>query len=190
LRFLLSNSRVPASFKADLEAMYTCLHGAKQQLKTFLGSYGQKTVAASIKSMFEYSQKRVEHHVSHLPETEMSAVQEFEVTKGHKSTIHVQISKKENAVEIDLSGSSEQSVKPVNSPAALTKAFAVWPFLARIADEIPINEGTLQPFQTKTRPGTILDPEFPAATALAPSITGHFVAAAVFKAIQNGQGTS
>lgn len=102
----------------------------------------------------------------------------------------MQISKKENAVEIDLSGSSEQSVKPVNSPAALTKAFAVWPFLARIADEIPINEGTLQPFQTKTRPGTILDPEFPAATALAPSITGHFVAAAVFKAIQNGQGTS
>ena len=68
----------------------------------------------------------------------------------------MQISKKENAVEIDLSGSSEQSVKPVNSPAALTKAFAVWPFLARIADEIPINEGTLQPFQTKTRPETIL----------------------------------
>ncbi|HZG72518.1 MAG TPA: hypothetical protein VEY51_13355, partial [Chondromyces sp.] len=47
----------PASFKADLEAMYTCLHGAKQQLKTVLGSYGQKTVAASIESMFEYSQK-------------------------------------------------------------------------------------------------------------------------------------
>ncbi|MCY7793591.1 hydantoinase B/oxoprolinase family protein, partial [Bacillus haynesii] len=84
-----------------------------------------------IESMFEYSQKRVEHHVSLLPETEMSAVQEFEVTKGNKSTIHVQISKKNDAVEIDLSRSSEQSVKPVNAPAALTKAFAVWPFLAR-----------------------------------------------------------
>lgn len=82
LRFLLSNSRVPASFKADLEAMYTCLHGAKQQLKTFLGSYGQKTVTESIDSMFEYSRKRVEHHVSYLPETEMSAVQEFEVSEG------------------------------------------------------------------------------------------------------------
>ncbi|TWK89602.1 Acetophenone carboxylase delta subunit [Bacillus paralicheniformis] len=190
LRFLLSNSRVPASFKADLEAMYTCLHGAKQQLKTFLGSYGQKTVTESIDSMFEYSRKRVEHHVSCLPETEMSAVQEFEVSEGSKSTIHVQISKKDDAVEIDLSRSSVQSVKPVNSPAALTKAFAVWPFLARIADEIPINEGTLQPFQTKTRLGTILDPEFPAATALAPSITGHFIAEAVYKAIQNGQSTN
>ncbi|MDE1376996.1 hydantoinase B/oxoprolinase family protein, partial [Bacillus licheniformis] len=146
LSFLLSNRRVPASFKADLEAMYTCLHGAKQQLKTFLGSYGQKTVTESIDGIFEYSRKRVEHHVSHLPETEMSAVQEFEVSKGSKSTIHVQISKKDDAVEIDLSRSSAQSVKPVNSPAALTKAFAVWPFLARIADDITNNEGTLQPF--------------------------------------------
>lgn len=188
LRFLLSNSRIPTSFKSDLETMYTCLRGAQQQLKKLLGSYGQQKVDASIESIFQYSRKRVEQHLSQLPKAGMKALVEFETTQGDKNAIDVSITIPNNAVEIDLTGSSMQSTKPINSPIALTKAFSVWPFLATIADELSINEGTLEPFNIKTKAGTILDPQFPAATALAPSMTGHFLAEAIYRAIQNGQG--
>ncbi|MEK3936617.1 hydantoinase B/oxoprolinase family protein [Sporosarcina sp. FSL W7-1349] len=188
LRFLLSNSRVPTSFKSDLDAMYTCLRGAQRQLKKLLGSYGRQTVETSIEGIFQYSQKRVEHHLSQLQETEMQAYVEFDMTPSDRNAIAVSISASAGSVTIDLTGASAQSEKPINSPIALTKAFAVWPFLAMIADEVPINEGVTKPFTIQTMAGSILDPKFPASTALAPSITGHFLAEVIYQAIQNGQG--
>ncbi|ARD48862.1 hydantoinase B/oxoprolinase family protein [Sporosarcina sp. P33] len=185
LNFLLSNSRMPSSFKADLEAMYTCLREAREQLEGLIESSGMEAVDSSIESLFQYSQNRVKNHISNLQDTEMAASVEFGITPDDRNTIAVRIQASADSLTVDVSESSAQSEKPINSPAALTKAFAVWPFLAMIADEVPINEGLMRSFTVLLKSGTICDPAFPAATALAPGITGHFLAEAVYRAIKS-----
>ncbi|MEK3888803.1 hydantoinase B/oxoprolinase family protein [Bacillus sp. FSL K6-3431] len=187
LRFLLANSRVPTSFKADLDAMYSCLQGAQEQIKKLLSNYGQHTLYQSIESMFQYNKKKVIHHLSQIPICDMKSTVEFEIVEGEKVFIEVIINRTENQMRVDFTGSSNQSNKPINSPISTTKAFAVWPFLANLADEIAINEGTLEPFIVKTKKGSIVDPDFPASTALSPSITGHFISEAIFRALKKGK---
>ena len=64
-KFLLANSRVPTLYQSELEAMYSCLRSAQEQITSFLSEYGSQ-VADSIEEMLGYSRRRVIEHILSL----------------------------------------------------------------------------------------------------------------------------
>ncbi|PTF65855.1 methylhydantoinase [Staphylococcus cohnii] len=184
-KFLLANSRVPTLYQSELEAMYSCLRSAQEQITSFFSEYGSQ-VADSIEEMLGYSRRRVIEHISQLPDTKMHAVVPFSSGEVEFS-IRTSIQPKEEQLMIDFEGTSGQVELPLNTTLSAAKAFAVWPILAPLADELPFNEGVLDPFLIKAEAGSLLNPAFPAAVGFSTAVTGHFISAAIAKALNNGK---
>lgn len=185
-RFLMANSRVPGLLASDLDAMVACCRLAQKQVQLLLSKHSLQHVESMLNDTFRYSRNRVVQHIQHISERTVKGKSTVYGRNGDEWPIAVAVRREEEQILVDFSGTHDQVEEPYNSPIDATKAFAVWPMIAAIADEVSINEGMLQSFIVKTEAGTLLQPKFPAATAFCGKITGHFIAEAVTFALKSG----
>ncbi|PWU67600.1 hydantoinase B/oxoprolinase family protein [Gracilibacillus dipsosauri] len=184
LRFLLANSRVKSLYQSELDAMYACLRYAQKELQRLIKQYGQRLIE-SVYTMTNYSNRRIVEHISQYPKKTMDSKITF-ASNGENITIYVSINTSTNQVAIDFNGTGMQVNTPVNASLSTTKAFATWPILAPLADEIAINEGVLEAFEIHVPKGSLLNPDFPASVGFSTFITGHFISGVITKALQQG----
>ena len=64
---------------------------------------------------------------------------------------------------IDFTGTSPQSTSNFNAPEAVTRAAVLYVFRSMIREEIPMNEGCLEPLKIKIPQDSMLSPSYPAA---------------------------
>ena len=183
-RFLTSNSRTPDWLGADLEAMHSCCREAQRSLLELIKQYGDGKVRQSVASMIAYTNAEALRALpgkgaSHEGRAEWT----FEEAQG---TVRVHGKREGGRFVFDFAGSSGQGDNPFNCTAETAKACAVAAALADRLDELPLNDGLLEAFRFEMPAGSVVAPEFPAATALGGSVTGHAVAAAVTDALGGG----
>lgn len=182
-RFLLANSRSARLFRLELQTMLACLRHAQQQIRSLLAS-GAVTIKQAIEEMIQYNRRRIIEHIQIVPE----GVLKGEVVIYHDEKplpLRVKVQKVAERLLFDFTGTADQISAPLNSPLAATHAFAVWPVLAPLADELIINEGVLDSFEIKATTGSLVRSTFPAATSYCTLITGHFIAEVVAQAFVN-----
>jgi len=184
LRFLLANSRIPSLYESELQGMYSCLRSAQEQILDLIGQHGNE-LNQSIEVMSTYSKNRLLEHLNQLPKEGMTSQVAF-ISGEETAEIEVSVQSNGDQVIFDFDGTSNQLETPLNTTLPATKAYAVWPFLAPLADEIAINDGVLNSFAVQAPEGSLLHPNLPASVGLSSMITGHFIAEAVTKALQKG----
>lgn len=184
LRFLLANSRTPSLYESELDGMYACLRLAQEQILELMDQYGNK-LNQSIEIMCNYSKNRLMEHIKQLPKEKMKSEMFFSSGK-EIAKIAVSLYSNDEQVMIDFEGTSDQLNTPVNATLTTAKAFAAWPLLAPLADDIAINDGVLSMFVVQAPKGCLLHPRFPASVGFSSIITGHFISEAVTKALENG----
>lgn len=184
-RFLLANSRAPSLLRADLDALYACCAEAKRQIKALMQGLPSGVLAKALETVFSYSRERVQSHSRACLRSEVQAT--AELTFGGKiATVRVTLRPTDEATYVSFEGSSPQLEAPYNLTFDAAKAFATLPLVAPILDDIALNEGTLAPFDFSAPLGCLVNPRFPAATALGPMATGHLVSNAVTSALRTG----
>ncbi|MFC4403405.1 hydantoinase B/oxoprolinase family protein [Gracilibacillus xinjiangensis] len=183
LRFFLANSRVESVYEAELQSMYACLRAAQEQLLVLIKQY-RNQLDISISEMQHYSNRRVVEQINQLPKDNMSAELLFK-SNNKDLSIQVSVSPTEDKLKIDFDGTIEQVALPVNATLPVTKAFAVWPILAPIAEEITINQGILDAFEISAPKGSLLHPKFPASVGFNTAVTGHFISEVITTALRN-----
>ncbi len=163
LQELLAGAKYPARNPqqniADLKAQLAANRQGIRQLEKAVERYGMPTVQNYLGFVRENAASSVRRLLGKLRDGEF----EYELDSGE--VIHARISVDHNKPEamVDFAGTSPQSKTNFNAPEAVTRAAVLYVFRSLIEEEIPMNEGCLEPLRIKIPKDSILSPSYPAA---------------------------
>jgi 5-oxoprolinase (ATP-hydrolysing) len=111
---------------------------------------------------------------------------------GSKIKVAIRIDKKSRSAVIDFTGTSRQTNSNFNAPRAVCHAAVLYVFRCLVDDDIPLNDGCLEPLNIIIPEGTMLSPQYPAAVVAGNVETSQAITAALFgaaRALAAAQGT-
>ena len=88
---------------------------------------------------------------------------EYELDSGEKICARIEVDHEKREASIDFNGTSPQSETNFNAPEAVTRAAVLYVFRSLIEEEIPMNEGCLEPLKIRIPKDSMLSPSYPAA---------------------------
>lgn len=183
LRFLLRNSRAEALVRSDLDAIVAALHGAAAAISTLLADRGAATVAQAVEGAVAHARRMAQAALAAYPEGARSGTRTLHLPDASPITVQAKANAQEERLAIDFAGSSGATALPFNMTTGHARGFALVAAFAPLLADSVLNEGLLGVLDIDVPPGSLLDATLPAATGLAPQVTGHLVAGAVGDAL-------
>ncbi len=163
---LLSNVRLPWIQIGDFRAQLASVLTAEQRILHQCHKYGVANFKKSIKPLKNYSEAWMRKEIQAIPDGTYSFADFIEddgITE-HARKIQVSITVKGDSMVVDFTGTSQQAVGPLNAVYGVT-ASSVFNALLQITDPaIPINRGLFRPIKIIAPRGTLVNPDYPAAT--------------------------
>lgn len=152
-------ARNPRQNIADLKAQIAANARGIRELERVIGHYGLETVRAYMKHIRANAEEAVREVVDRLHDGEFV----IDMDGGERICVSVRIDRARREACIDFTGTSAQSSRNFNAPAAVAKAAVLYAFRALVRTEIPLNAGCLAPLTIINPPGCLLNPAPPAA---------------------------
>jgi 5-oxoprolinase (ATP-hydrolysing) len=160
---LLSGAKHPARNQkqniADLKAQLAANQQGIRQLEKAIERYGMSTVQNYLRFVRENAATSVRRLLGTLKDGEF----EYELDSGDKICARIEVDYEKREANVDFNGTSPQSETNFNAPEAVTRAAVLYVFRSLIEEEIPMNEGCLEPLKIKIPKDSILSPSYPAA---------------------------
>ncbi len=170
-------ARDPEQNLADLRAQLAACHrGAQEALRVF-DEYGSATVWRYINFLFDSSAAQLRRALVRLRGGAFSAP----LDNGAKIAVHVSLH--QGRVVMDFSASSAQCEDNFNAPLPVCRAAALYVLRTLIGGELPLNEGCLQPLELIVPPGSVLNPQPPAAVVAGNVETSQVVVDTLYAAL-------
>lgn len=163
MRMLCANSRMPTNLAGDLRAQWVCLEQGARMLAPLIARDADAFVAGAQAALAK-SEAATRAALRGAPDGEYmfgDALDGDGVTPDAVS-LKVKIIKQGDAATLDLTECAPQTPGPINASRGAVWA-AVTYFARMLAPHAASNDGCTAPIKLVTRPGTIVDPAFPAA---------------------------
>ena len=171
IKLLLRNSREPVN-----------VGGANLQR---LGRrYGADTLAAAAERIQAQSEAAMRATIAQIPDGTYAFedfVDDDGIERDRPLRIHVELTVKGEEVLIDLSGSAEQAVGPVNCTLNMTRSAVVCGVMMALGSEVPANAGCYRPVTVTAPEGLVVNARSPAPVANRMA-TGHRIVTTVLGA--------
>ncbi|MHB1405376.1 MAG: hydantoinase B/oxoprolinase family protein [Desulfitobacteriaceae bacterium] len=163
---LLSNVRLPWVQIGDFRAQLASVLTAEQRVIQLCRNYGISTFKRSMKRLKEHSEAWMRKEILAIPDGTY-AFSDFIEDDGITTLarkIQVTITVDRESMTVDFTGTSPQAIGPLNAVYGVT-ASSVFNALLQITDPgIPINCGLFRPVKIIAPRGTLVNPNYPAAT--------------------------
>jgi len=183
VRELLASSRWPARNPgqnlADLGAQLAANRQGIRQLEKAIARYGLPLVQQYLGFVRENAAASVRRLLGRLRDGSF----DYELDSGERIRVRVSVDHGAHRACIDFDGTSPQSATNFNAPEAVTRAAVLYVFRSLIAEEIPMNEGCLDPLEIRIPAGSMLSPSYPAAVVAGNVETSQCVTDALFGAL-------
>ncbi|MEN1728276.1 MAG: hydantoinase B/oxoprolinase family protein, partial [Pseudomonadota bacterium] len=173
---------------SDLRAQIAANARGISELEDMVRQYGQGTVEAYMRHVRENAAVQVSQALKTLDSG--SACKRMDC--GAEVVVDIDIDKTAGRAVIDFTGSSEQQDNNFNAPAAVTRACVLYVLRTLVADNIPLNDGCMEPVKLIIPEPSLLKPEHPAAVVAGNVETSQVVTDALLAAfgqLANGPGT-
>lgn len=184
---IVANNRLSHWLEGDLDAMIGACKMASSRIQTMLDRYGMDSTVNAIDSRIAYTERRVRDEISSWPDgtyrAETFADHDFQGNRDIKVRAEVTVSG--SNLHIDFAGSSPQVDGFINSPISNTTSFAFVAVSTCCDEDIPINEGYMNPVIVTAPSRTVVNPELPAPCGHATACVGAEIAEAVLLAISH-----
>jgi N-methylhydantoinase B len=182
---IAANSRTAAVVIGDLRGQVGAARLGERRMIELMERYGKATVIECTETLSDYTENRVRQAIASWPDGESegeSFVDHDGIDLQRPIRIHVKVSKRGDKLHFDFSGSSDQTQGPANIRPPLVRAACVYCLVALVDRFLPINQGLARVIDATFRPGSVVDPRFPAAvnTYMPTALT---VAEAVLRAL-------
>ena len=163
---LLNMVRGPEMVALDLRSMIACNNVAKERMLALIDKYGAHVVDEACRTLITQSEQRLRERLHELPNGRWQSRQYLEV-KGEIYKVVLSMTKKEDTLTFDFTGSSPQSKYSVNCSkwASLGGLFA--PLFPLLCYDIVWNEGVIRSIQMIAPEGTIVNGTRPAPVSVA-----------------------
>lgn len=182
---VVANNRLAHWLEGDLDAMIGACRIAARRIERLLERHGDSAIKNAIDRSVAYTERRVRQEIESWPDGtyvgETFADHDYQGNRDIK--IRASVTVKGSDLHVDFSGSSPQTAGFVNSPIANTTSF-VFVALSTCCDEdIPINEGYMNPVTVKAPEGSVVNPVLPAPCGHATACVGAEVTEATLLAL-------
>ncbi|MCC2276650.1 hydantoinase B/oxoprolinase family protein [Streptomyces sp. ET3-23] len=181
-------SRAPDVNLADLRAQIAANEKGIHELRRMTEEFGQDVVRAYMGHVQDNAEESVRRIVAGLRD----GSHRYETDSGAVIRVAVRVDRAARSAVIDFAGTSPQQPGNANAPSSVVKAAVLYVFRTLIAEDIPLNSGCLKPLDIRIPEGSMLAPEFPAATVAGNVETSQAVTGALYAALgvqAEGSGT-
>jgi 5-oxoprolinase (ATP-hydrolysing) len=180
---LLAGAKYPArnlpQNVADLRAQLAANQQGIRQLEKAIARYGMHTVQVYLRFVRENAAASVRRLLGRLH----NGTFVYEMDSGDSIRVAITLDPRRRTACVDFAGTSTQSAGNFNAPEAVTRAAVLYVFRSMIDEEIPMNEGCLEPLEIRIPRGSLLSPEYPAAVVAGNVETSQCVTDALFGAL-------
>jgi N-methylhydantoinase B len=185
IQFYLENVRLPDWLEGDLLAMIGSVHVARKRLQSLAAQFGIPGLRRNIEQLIGYASRRTVAEIRDMPEGIYvgEAWADSDGTGARNIKVRATVTIEDEHVTIDLSGSDPQVDGAINSSLAAMQANAAMAVLSCIDPSIPHNEGCLQHLTITAPKGTVVNAEWPYATASCTVLVGDVISDAVWRAM-------
>ena len=182
LRALLASGAYPARNPdrniADFRAQIAANARGSAELKHLVAHYGLAVVRAYMAHVQANAAEAVRRVLDRLPDGAFVNEMDF----GGRIRVAIRIDRAARTATVDFTGTSAQTATNFNAPLAVTRAAVLYVFRCLVADDIPLNDGCLEPIQLIVPEGSMLNPRYPAAVVAGNVETSQAVTAALLGA--------
>ncbi len=163
---ILNMVRSPEMVALDLRSMIACNNVARERMLALIDKYGTKTVDEACVALINQSEVKLRERLRELPNGHWQSRQYLEV-KGEIYKVLLTMTKQDDTLTFDFTGSSPQSKYSVNCSkwASLGGLFA--PLFPLLCYDIVWNEGAIRPIKMIAPEGTIVNCTRPAPVSVA-----------------------
>jgi N-methylhydantoinase B len=162
---LANNSRIPDILLGDLRAQVGATRIGVGRLAALCGEYGQGTVLEVMASLMRLAAERIRGEIAQWPDgdAEVEGFLDHDGAEKDKPVrFHVRAQKRGDRLRLDFSGSSPQTLGPVNLVTSTAKAVSLLALLASADPTIPVNYGLTDAVEFVIPEGLVVSPRHPA----------------------------
>ena len=181
-------SRAPDANLADLRAQIAANEKGIQELRRMIAQFGLDVVHAYMGHVQDNAEESVRRIVGALRDGSYR----YETDSGAAIRVTVTVDRPGRGAVLDFAGTSPQAPDNANAPSSVVMAAVLYVFRTLVADDIPLNSGCLKPLEVRIPEGSMLAPEYPAATVAGNVETSQAVTGALYAALgvqAEGSGT-
>ncbi len=160
---LAANTRTPANLRGDLDAQWTALAQGARELRQIARHTGERFPAVC-EALLAQSADMTRAALAAVPDGEWHWHDALDGAGDDAApvAIAVRLHKQGGAVTVDFAGSAPQVRGPLNASAAAMLSAALF-FMRTLAPQAPNNAGCLVPLTLRLPPGSVVNPDWPAA---------------------------
>ncbi|WP_051836833.1 hydantoinase B/oxoprolinase family protein [Streptomyces sp. NRRL WC-3742] len=181
-------SRDPDTNLADLRAQIAANRKGVDEVGAMIGHFGLDVVQAYMRHVQDNAEQAVRRAVEGLSDGSYR----YETDSGAVIAVSVRVDRQQRCAVVDFTGTSPQLDTNLNAPSAVVTAAVLYVFRTLVAEDIPLNDGSLRPLEIVVPPGSMLSPQYPAAIAAGNVETSQAVVGALYAALgvqAEGSGT-
>jgi 5-oxoprolinase (ATP-hydrolysing) len=162
----------------DIKAQVAaCARGA-EELKRLMASYGQDVVLAYMRHVRENAASSVRRMLKSLPDGRFR----YAFDDGAAIEVAITVDRDAGRAKIDFTGTSSQRPTNFNAPASICRAATLYVIRTLLDEDIPMNDGCLEPIELVIPEGSMLKPRYPAAVVAGNVETSQVVTDALYGA--------
>ncbi|MEX0653223.1 MAG: hydantoinase B/oxoprolinase family protein [Phycisphaeraceae bacterium] len=160
-------TRTPDERRGDLLAQCAAVDVGLGRLGDLAAHHGPRRLAACGAALQQYTARFVRQVIAELPDG-VYRFQDVLDDDGHGQTdiaIRCTLTIKGDRASVDLRDSDDQVAGPVNAVRAIALSAVMYVFRCLAPAQIPSNSGVLLPVEVLTRPGSVVDAQYPSPVA-------------------------
>ncbi len=161
---ILGQSRLPFLVALDLKAMIASNITAKRRLGELIERYGADVTQAVLQGLVDRAEEAMRRRLRDMPDGVYRGV-DFLDHDGHQNKLYkiaVTLTKENDTLTFDFSGTSEQAPGMVNCTEVGMRGGVATPLLITLAYDLEWNGGVLRPIKIIGKKGIICNAEMPA----------------------------
>jgi N-methylhydantoinase B len=170
--YIRRNSRAAGQLVMDIEAQVASARLGAKRFVELLEKYGEPLVFAAANQLMDYAERMTRQRISEIPDGDYTAegwLDDDGRNRDRQLKVKVTIRVRGDEVEVDLTGSADQTPTAYNVPfEGSTKVAAYAGFRKLLLDaatsdlRVPSNEGSFRPIKVTAPLGSIFNPKAPA----------------------------
>lgn len=172
-------ARNPAQNIADLTAQIAANRCGADALVRLCSRYGLPVVESYMQFVRDNAASSVRKALGKISEGDF----EGELDDGSKIVVQVKVDRKNEKVAVSFSGTSAQHPGNMNAPLAISKAALLYVFRTIVNDNIPLNDGCLEPVEFTIPESCMLNPKWPAAVVAGNVETSQILVDSIYGAM-------
>lgn len=167
LTFFLNNVRTADEREGDFAAQVMANLTGVKRARELMDKYGPEKTQQYARALADYAETMTRKAIAAIPDGTYGFTDHLDDDGQGASDIpiSVELTVEGDSVRLDFTGSGAQVTGSVNAVKAITASAALYVFRCLVFEDVPANAGCLRPIEILTRPGTVVDAQFPSAVA-------------------------